>query len=154
MLAALRWKRNHFVAASEHYSDSTMHRTLLARYEATTETLEKQIQELRLSTPDEVTKPWPRSTRRHDIRTIKRKPIPQQVCVICADTKTSSKFPAQPPSSQCDHRSGTCKRCLSMWTRTCISHYTAATPVTCPECSVVLEHDEIRALIPLADFER
>ncbi len=65
-----------------------------------------------------------------------------QECIVCAETKETTAFPAEPLTSDCEHPSHTCAACVSQTIRAHIEHESSV-EVPCPECSGILAAETI-----------
>ncbi|KAF1841757.1 uncharacterized protein K460DRAFT_255016, partial [Cucurbitaria berberidis CBS 394.84] len=74
-------------------------------------------------------------------------------CIICTDTRSLSRFPSRPPSTQCAHEVDVCRRCLKKWIQS-ESATKIWDEINCPVCSMRLQHKDMREFASHDVFRR
>ncbi|KAF2741249.1 hypothetical protein EJ04DRAFT_242 [Polyplosphaeria fusca] len=93
-----------------------------------------------------------RPTEARTVR-IEKPPRPRKDCIVCTESRSIQHFATRPPTAQCTHEVNTCRRCLRSWIE---SEFTSKMwdQINCPECSVRLEHEDMRVFAPPDIFRR
>jgi hypothetical protein len=74
----------------------------------------------------------------------RRRPRVRRECVACGGRPSPfRRFPSHKITSKCQHPGSTCKSCLRKW-MTAQLDSTTWDQIRCPECTEVLEHNDIR----------
>lgn len=72
-------------------------------------------------------------------------PSGPKACVVCAEEKSSSRFPLRGPTSRCEHEPNTCLDCLETHIETQIgSNAFNEDMIKCPECSQSFAVEEVQ----------
>jgi len=72
-------------------------------------------------------------------------PLHTKDCVVCVEEKSLIRFPAQGPTSQCEHEPNTCLDCLEIHIKTQLgSNAFRENLIKCPECSKALSAAEVQ----------
>lgn len=72
-------------------------------------------------------------------------------CVICTDSRSLSRFPSDPVTTQCNHNSDVCRRCLRTWISTSFASR-MWDEINCPVCTARLAYDDVREFAPSEVF--
>lgn len=79
--------------------------------------------------------------------------VPQnETCVVCGDEKRLSELPAR-ITARCGHPSVTCRDCAGQWIASSLET-TGWDRLRCPDCSELLNFEEVRALASPEAFRR
>jgi hypothetical protein len=73
-------------------------------------------------------------------------------CVICGDELAFDKFPDR-ITSKCDHEANSCRKCMRKWIKTTLASK-GFDKISCPECSAMLQHGEVKARAGKRTFEK
>ncbi|KAF1990162.1 hypothetical protein K402DRAFT_325645 [Aulographum hederae CBS 113979] len=76
-----------------------------------------------------------------------------KTCTTCLDELRPFEFPLVLPTSKCKHRNQTCSICLQKWIASCLEDK-GWDHITCPECTVTLEHSDVRAFASVETFQK
>lgn len=90
----------------------------------------------------------------HHVQRTTRRSRGRRECGVCGEESGPlHHFPSRTITSTCQHRSSTCKACLRKWIAAQLDG-TSWDRISCPECSEVLQYDDIKFHASPAVFRR